>query len=120
MVMFALVVLVLFTIIFIFSILASIAHVHSCSLTKSVDEVFEFTAEATYMVNVISESQVGDGTFPGKDGGFWWFWTVSCIIFIRDMLNGMEKIRHSWRIYFHPISNCLLPSSDRLSVRNNS
>ena len=49
-----------------FSVLTSIPYAPALSY---VGEIFKFTAEATHEVNVISESQVGNGSFTNGDRG---------------------------------------------------
>ncbi|KAH3815472.1 hypothetical protein DPMN_143995 [Dreissena polymorpha] len=47
-----------------------------------VGEILKFTAGATLEVNLISESQVGDGSST-EEIEVWWSWRVSCILFSR-------------------------------------
>ncbi|KAH3700977.1 hypothetical protein DPMN_075960 [Dreissena polymorpha] len=49
----------------------------TCSFIETVGEIWKFTACATYEVNVISESKVGDGS--STDGEVLWSLRVSCI-----------------------------------------
>ncbi|KAH3826925.1 hypothetical protein DPMN_128852 [Dreissena polymorpha] len=87
MVMYALVLVVLLNVIFDFSMLTSIPYDPVLSL--SVGEILKFTAGATHEVNVLSESQVGDGSYNHSGGH-----GVFCIIYTRKMFKKTGENRH--------------------------